>query len=324
MGDRRADGGDDRTGEDGQGGTGDGSRGRTGDGNDAESTDTDDGGATSASRDRRGDPEDERASRYRVYHPDDDHAFPDDRVNEVLAFIGDDEEIRAYLEAQNVNPVTRKGYNDHGSKHVGIVRNRALSLYDLLKRGGVEFNGARDQGLAEADESVVVALAATLHDIGHVVHRHRHTYYSIPLAAGVLDRVLGKFYDTPDAVRMKGEVLHAILCHHSEETPLTLEAGVVRIADALDMERGRSRIPYVKGGRGIDTVSSQAIERVTLAAGEDAPVLVEIEMRNAAGVYQVDNLLKAKVRDSGLADRIRIVAVNVREDEDRIVERIEL
>jgi len=266
----------------------------------------------------------DRADAHRIYDPDDEHAFPDERVNEVLERVGNDEEIQAYLTAQNVNPVTRKGYNDHGAKHVDIVRNRALCLYGLLKRGGVAFNGASDHGLAEADEAVIVALAATLHDIGHVVHRDGHTYYSIPLAADVLDRVLPEFYDTADAVRMKGEVLHAILCHHSAEDPLTLEAGVVRVADALDMERGRSRIPYVKGGRGIDTVSSQAIERVTLAAGEEAPVLIEIEMRNAAGVYQVDNLLKAKVRDSGLEELLRIVAVNVREDEDRIVERIEL
>ncbi len=266
----------------------------------------------------------DRSDSHRIYDPDDEHAFPDERVNEILATVDSDEEIQAYLEAQNVNPVTRKGYNDHGAKHVDIVRNRALCLYGLLRRGGVEFNGAGDQGLGEADESVIVALAATLHDIGHVVHRDRHTYYSIPLASDVLDRILPEFYDTADAVRIKGEVLHAILCHHSEETPLTLEAGVVRIADALDMERGRSRIPYVKGGRGIDTVSSQAIERVTLAEGGEAPVLVEIEMRNAAGVYQVDNLLKSKVRNSGLADELRIVAVNVREDEDQIVERIEL
>ncbi|MEF8782048.1 MAG: HD domain-containing protein [Haloarculaceae archaeon] len=274
--------------------------------------------------DATGDEGSDRSGEFRVYDPGSDHAFPDDRVNGVLDLVEADEEIQTYLEAQNVNPVTRKGYNDHGSKHVSIVRNRALCLYDLLKRGGVVFNGAADQGLEEADEAVIVALAATLHDIGHVVHRDRHTYYSIPLAADVLDRILPTFYGTAAAVRVKGEVLHAILCHHSAEAPLTLEAGVVRIADALDMERGRSRIPYVKGGRGIDTVSSQSIRRVTLAEGEGAPVLVEIEMVNAAGVYQVDNLLKAKVRDSGLEDEIRIVAVNVREDEDQIVERIEL
>ena len=260
----------------------------------------------------------------RIYDPDADHAFPDERLNAALEELTADAEVQAYLEAQNINPVARKRYNDHGTKHVDIVRNRALCLYDLLKRGGVEFNGAADQGLAEADEAVIIALAATLHDIGHVVHRDDHPYYSIPLAADLLDRLLADRYDVAQRVRMKGEVLHAILCHHTEEEPLTLEAGVVRVADALDMERGRSRIPYEEGGRGINTVSSQAIETVTLSSGDDYPVLVEIEMNNAAGVYQVDNLLKAKLRDSGLESCIRIVALNNRDDADRIVERIEL
>jgi metal-dependent HD superfamily phosphatase/phosphodiesterase len=167
-------------------------------------------------------------------------------------------------------------------------------------------------------------MAATLHDIGHVVHRDDHPYYSIPLAADMLDRLLGEFYDLEDRVRMKGEILHAIICHHTEEDPLTLEAGVVRVADALDMERGRSRQPYEQGGRGINTVSSQAIERVLLREHAGPTVLVEIEMTNAAGVFQVDNLLKAKVTDSGLEDLLRIVAINSHGDGDRIVERIEL
>jgi hypothetical protein len=124
---------------------------------------------------------------------------------------------------------------------------------------------------------------------------------------------------------MKGEVLHAILCHHTEEDPLTKEAGVVRVADALDMERGRSRIPYEKGGRGINTLSSQAIRNVSLHPGEDRPVLVEIEMTDAVGVYQVDELLKSKLHRSMLEEEVRIVALNVSQsDGERLVERIEL
>jgi metal-dependent HD superfamily phosphatase/phosphodiesterase len=270
--------------------------------------------------------ETEQSEEGREYDPHADHAFPDHRLNEVLEFVRNDPEIQIYLDAQNVNPVVRKGYNDHGRKHIEIVRNRALSLYELLKKGDVDFNGASEQGLDEADESVIVALAATIHDIGHVVHRDEHAYWSIPLAADLLDRILPQFdfYDAEEVVRVKGEVLHAILCHHTEEDPLTTEAGVVRVADALDMEKGRSRMPYEKGGRGIDTVSSQAIKGVSLMQGDTVPVLVEIEMLNAAGVYQVDNLLKAKLRDSGLENDIRIVAVNIREGEDNLVERVEL
>ncbi|MFC7154590.1 HD domain-containing protein [Halomarina halobia] len=266
----------------------------------------------------------DRGNGGRTYDPDAEHAFPDERLNEVLAYMDRDEEIQTYLDAQNVNPVDRKGYNDHGRKHIAIVRNRALCLYDLLKAGGVEFNGASQQDLDEADEGVIIALAAQLHDIGHVVHRDEHPYYSIPLAADVLDRILPEFYDLADCVRVKGEVLHAILCHHTEEQPLTREAGVVRVADALDMERGRSRIPYEKGGRGINTLSSQAIQTVTLREGDSFPVLVEIEMTDAAGVYQVDELLKSKLHDSLIEDDIRIVAINVHEGGDRLVERIEL
>jgi len=258
------------------------------------------------------------------YDPTAEHPFPDERLHAVLEHVKDDPEINAYQAAQNVNPVKRKGYNDHGEKHVEIVRDRALALYGLLKDGGVDFNGAIEQGLDEADEPVIIALAAELHDIGHVVHRDRHVYYSIPLAADVLDRVLPTFYDTAEAVRVKGEILHAILCHHTAEDPLTLEAGVIRVADALDMERGRSRIPYQKGGRGINTLSSQAIQQVRLTAGESVAILVEIEMTDAAGVYQVDSLLKSKLKGSGLEAHTRIVAVNTRQGEKQLVERFEL
>lgn len=268
-------------------------------------------------------PSDDESRQRQEYDPEADHAFPDHRVNDVLEEITSDDEIQAYLRAQNVNPVTRMNYNDHGYEHINIVRDRALELYDLLKQAGVQFNGATDQGLEEADEAVIVALAATLHDIGHIVHRHDHTYYSIPLAADILDRILPEFYDTGAVVRMKGEILHAILCHHTEETPLTLEAGIIRVADALDMEHGRSRIPYEQGGRGINTLSSRAIERVSLHQGDSVPVRVEIEMTGAVGVYQVDSLLKSKLEDSLLEDHIRIIAINSNGD-DQLVDRIEL
>ena len=260
------------------------------------------------------------------YVPDADHAFPDGPVNEILERIDADAEIAAYLEAQNVNPVSRMGYNDHGTKHVEIVRGAALRLYDLLKSGGVGFNGALEQGLEEADEAVIIALAATLHDIGHVVHRHDHSYYSIPLAADLLDRFLGELdrYGTAESVRIKGEVLHAILCHHSTETPLTEEAGVVRVADALDMERGRSRIPYERGRRGINTLSSQAIRQVSLCHGEETAVMVEIEMTDAVGVYQVDELLKHKLDESRLEEYVKIVAINRGGGGETLVERIEM
>ncbi len=261
---------------------------------------------------------------YGEYDRDDPHAFPDDRLHTILDILSADPEVQTYIEAQNVNPVSRLNYNDHGPNHIEIVSSRALALYDLLKRADIPFTGAADQGLEQADEAVIVGVAAMLHDIGYVVHRDAHSHWSVPLAADVLTRVLAEIYETPELVRIRGEILHAIVCHHVDEQPLTTEAGIVRVADGLDMERGRSRHPYESGGRGINTVSSRAIEAVHLFEGDEVPVRVEIEMTDAAGVYQVDTLLKAKLIGSGLEDVIRIVAVHVESSEDHIVERLEL
>jgi len=234
------------------------------------------------------------------------------------------DEVVAHVETQNVNSAVRLDYNDHGTKHIGIVRGRALELLELL-RGEIDL-GVKDHdlGMGYDEARVVVACATTLHDIGHLVHRDEHTRHSLTLADDLFDDVLD-VYDTKERVALKSESLHAIYCHHSGNDPLTPEAGVVRVADALDMERGRSRLPYDKGERSIDTVSSQAIESVSVLDGNDeydVPVLVEIHMTNSAGVYQIDSLLKKKLKGSGIEEHVRIVAVN--EGHDDIVGRIEL
>lgn len=261
---------------------------------------------------------------YGSFDWEDDHAFPDDRVRNVVATALEHPRVEAAIMAQNVNPVTRLGYNDHGPEHIDIVLNRSLSLYDLMKRAGVSFNGAADHGLDEADEPVIIALGALLHDVGNMIHREAHSEWSIPLAIPMLERILSAHYDVHSQVKITGEVLHAIICHHANATPLTKEAGVVRVADGLDMERGRSRKPYESGGRGINTVSSQSIESVNLYEGDRVPVRAEIEMTNAAGVYQVDSLLKSKLEGSRIEEYVRIIAVNIGQSGDRIVDRVEL
>ncbi len=246
----------------------------------------------------------------------------DGRLNEVIDLLHT-EEVLSYIRAQNTNAVERLGYNDHGTEHIEIVQRRALEIMSLLE-GEVEWGVMdHDLGLGYEDACVVSVAGAALHDVGHMVHRERHAEHSVTLANPLLDDVLDG-YSTAEKVAMKGDVLHAVVCHHSGSNPLTPEAGVVRVADALDMEEGRSRMPYSAGQRSIDTVSSQAIEKVRVKDGEeyDSPILVEIEMTNSAGVYQIDGLLKAKLEGSGIEDHFKIVAVN--EGRDDIVGRLEL
>jgi uncharacterized protein len=117
------------------------------------------------------------------------------------------------------------------------------------------------------------------------------------------------------------EALHAIIGHRSEGArPLTVEAGVLRVADALDMARGRSRVPYEAGHRNIHSLSAYAIEEVRLEAGDDKAVRVEIKMSNSAGIYQVDELLATKLRGSGLEPHVEVVARIEAEHEERLLE----
>jgi metal-dependent HD superfamily phosphatase/phosphodiesterase len=113
-----------------------------------------------------------------------------------------------------------------------------------------------------------------------------------------------------------------MISHHDEFAPLTVEAGVVRVADALDMEKGRARIPFSAGKVNIHSVSALAIEKVTVGKGKDRPVRVDISMSNSAGIFQIDELLREKVSRSGLKDQLRIV-VHVPREEKRIVHRLE-
>ncbi|NIT65459.1 MAG: phosphohydrolase, partial [Gammaproteobacteria bacterium] len=107
---------------------------------------------------------------------------------------------------------------------------------------------------------------------------------------------------------VRSEILHAIISHRSGGRPLTLEAGVVRIADALDMAKGRSRIPFEAGSLSIHSVSAAAVESVTLAAGEAHPIRITIELSNSAGLFQLDQLLREKLRGSGLEPHLEIQA----------------
>jgi metal-dependent HD superfamily phosphatase/phosphodiesterase len=93
-----------------------------------------------------------------------------------------------------------------------------------------------------------------------------------------LDSLLAECYDEPERSVVGAEILHAIIGHRRRGEPYTVEAGVVRVADALDMAEGRSRIPVEGGQYGIHALSAAAIDKVRIEAGEERPVKIEIEM----------------------------------------------
>ena len=79
------------------------------------------------------------------------------------------------------------------------------------------------------------------------IHRTDHEAYSLFLAADKLGDLLAALYDEPERSLIAAEAMHAIIAHRRRGEPLTIEAGIVRVADALDMAQGRSRIPFESG-----------------------------------------------------------------------------
>ena len=234
------------------------------------------------------------------------------RANKKLRVLVDrvnaDAQLKAWWHVANVNAVKRLQINDHSWVHIQIVANLALKLLRQLAKNDVQPGMVRDYGMSQDDAEIVVALGAFLHCIGMAVHRERHEDWSLFLAEPKMHELLDGLYDEPERTVVASEVLQAITSHREDGRPLTLEAGVIRVADALDMAEGRSRIPFQHGRVSIHSLSAAAIEGVEIKDGEVAPVLIEITMNNSSGIYQVDELLKAKLRGSGLEPYVEVVA----------------
>jgi len=241
------------------------------------------------------------------------------KLRQVIERVNRDDQLKGWWHVANVNAVVRMQINDHSWVHIQIVTNIALKLLRLLEKHGVEPAMVTDYSLTRQDAEVVVALSALTHDVGMSVHREGHEDYSLFLAEPKLRSLLQGIYDEPDLTVVVSEVLQGITSHRADGEPVTLEAGILRVADALDMEQGRSRIPFERGRVGIHSLSAAAIEDVAIGDGEEKPIRIEITMNNSSGIYQVDGLLKAKLRGSGLEPYVEVLAHIDTEAEKRLV-----
>ena len=239
------------------------------------------------------------------------------RLAGLLEKVNADMQLKAWWFAQQVN-AERLQMSDHSWIHVQKVMNIALRLLRLVSRRGVE-PVVCTHGFTAKDAEVVVASAALLHDVGMSIHRTDHEAYSLFLAARKLDELLQDVYEEPARSILASEALHAIIGHRRRGDPLTLEAGIVRVADALDMEHGRSRVPFEANRPNIHSLSAAAIDDVRIDEGDDRAIRIEIEMNNSAGIFQVDELLATKLRGSGLEDHVEVTARIDAEHEKRLV-----
>ena len=240
------------------------------------------------------------------------------RLEKFLDAVNSDMQVKTFWYMAQTH-AERLGMSDHSWVHMQIVLNIALRLTRLLTKGGVQPAMVTDHGMSERDAEVVVAGGALLHDLGMSIHRADHEAYSLFLAREALPRLLADIYDEPERTIVTAEILHTIIGHRRRGQPYTVEAGIVRVADALDMAEGRTRIPIESGQEGIHSISAAAIDQVNISPGEKRAVRIEIELNNSAGIFQVDDLLATKIRDTPIADDIEVVAEVSGESEKRLL-----
>jgi metal-dependent HD superfamily phosphatase/phosphodiesterase len=240
------------------------------------------------------------------------------RLEALLEAANADTQLKTWWHVVQVN-ADRLGMSDHSWVHVQIVLNIALRVFRILNRKGLEPAIVTDYGMRPQDAEVVIAAGCLFHDTGMAIHRTDHEAYSLFLAADSLPRLLEPCYEEPERSVVMCEALHAIIGHRRRGEPITVEAGIVRVADALDMAEGRSRVPFSSRRPNIHSLSAAAIEAVKIEPGKERAVRVEIDMNNSAGIFQVDELLATKLRGSGVEDQIEVVARIDAEHEKRLV-----
>lgn len=236
------------------------------------------------------------------------------KIHDLIADLISDEEILHYHNYANAVSVRRLGYNDHGAVHARITTYTCTKLLNLLHESGIQTSLEREEIAGFEDSSFAVILGCFLHDTGMGVCRSKHEWHSINLVDHIIQRYIAKYYPQDFALQIVLRALvHEVIVGHMAETRIhSIEAGIVLIADGLDMSRGRSRIPTMIERDpmvgDIHRFSATAIQRVKVEKGENKPIRITISMENSTGLFQVEEVLMTKVKASPVMPYLEIAA----------------
>ncbi len=261
----------------------------------------------------------------------------------------DNEEYLAACEAANALTVNRLGYSDHGKTHglicaVGAMQiyKRGLELGWTPSFGGVNQNkfgaptmagpaGGRGRSVGAAKEAgrrgagaddsrsdaalensaSVVVLGALLHDVGNSVARAGHQQWGLTVAKPILEEVLSSAYKSAEArEKMLLNIMETILTHDESMYASAMEASCVKIADGMDCESGRSRLPW-KGHNADNRYGKSAMSIYYMHLGPDTPdrrLPIWAEMGDATGLFQIEQVLEKKIKSSALDGRVVVEA----------------
>ncbi|MDC7228179.1 MAG: HD domain-containing protein [Spirochaetales bacterium] len=236
------------------------------------------------------------------------------KCRRTVEYMINDPEIKHLQDYANTVSIKRLHYNDHGPVHMRMVALNAVHMAVLLREKGIAFS-LENEGCGSFDDSLTaILIAAFLHDIGMSIGRHDHEKNSVVLAAPIIDRILRHIYgnNIERIIILRSLALECISGHMGTQKIHSLEAGLLLIADGLDMEKGRARIPMmIDSGAQVGDIhkySAAAIEMVTIEEGRQKPLKIIVEMSESIGLFQIEEVLFAKINSSPMKQYIELYA----------------
>jgi metal-dependent HD superfamily phosphatase/phosphodiesterase len=236
------------------------------------------------------------------------------KVLETADMIGTDDEIQAIQEYANNVSIIRLGYNDHGPVHMRTVMLNAIIMLGFLRESGIK-TSLETEGFGDFDDSLIAVIyGGMLHDLGMSIGRQDHEVFSIHLASPIIERQLSLVYKNSlqKKVMTRSLALECIAGHMGNRPGYSLEAGIVQVADGCDMTKGRARISMSLGQSprvgSIHQYSANSIEKVRLTKGQEKPIQIEVLMSSEVGLFQVEEVLLAKIASSTAKPHIELYA----------------
>ncbi len=231
-----------------------------------------------------------------------------ERAKEIFEVISKNISWKKLSEMANVVAVGRWKYNDHGPVHAKIVTRNSVKMARILRKKGIKMSFEIERKGSFEDSLVILILSSMFHDVGNCITRDYHEIFSMILARDIIRDILEDFYPTEKVLELEPYILEGIVGHMGNFRPTSLEGRIVAVADGLDMEEGRARIPYKLGNPDIHKLSALSIQKVFIEEGEEKPIRVNVLMKEWAGVFQIEQVLIPKIKSSRFEDYIELNA----------------
>ncbi|MDR2864309.1 MAG: phosphohydrolase [Spirochaetaceae bacterium] len=240
---------------------------------------------------------------------------PNDKALEMAKLLISDPEIQALQEYANDVSIKRLGFNDHGPVHMRIVALNAAIMLGFLREAHIKTSLEQEDAGSFDDSVTAVITAAFLHDAGMTISRQDHELHSAYIAMPLIDRLLQEVYhnDLARRIAIRAIAVEGIIGHMGGRQINSLEAGIVQIGDGCDMTKGRARISIALSTKpkvgDIHQYSANSIEKVSIRSGSKKPIRIDVDMSSEVGLFQVEEVLLAKIAKSTAKGYIELYAI---------------